>query len=312
MNKLYKIFFTFTLSFFVFQSGFGESFSDFLNNPKIKDFTGCMAYSKIEKQKRRDIYLINFSQLYANYGDNVDFTLRENAILLDKANMELMYGNSSVPPCRYPKGSRPILEAVVEKCRGKNDQETALNFMRFCRDLHKKRTPNQECVYGGFEEEMIDRGEILCEELARLIVALGEIANIPGRIILHTVGGHYTAELYIDGAWAYLDPRMGIYFLKKDGKIASVKDLLADPELVYQQSEAVKNEVVAYTTWDVRAKKCHDIYFQDVELNCMSYYSLADQEKYNFNKLSLQEATDRGLFYYNKFYGQLIKELTQK
>ena len=291
---------------------FGDSFSDFLNRKEIKDYTGCQAYSRIEKQKRRDIYLLNFSQMFANYGNNVDFTLRENAILLDKNNIDLMYGPSAVPPCRYPAGSRPVLEKVVESCRGKNNQETALNLMRFCRDLHKKRTPNQECSYGGYEEDMIDRGEILCEELARLIVALGEIANIPGRIVLHIVGGHYTAELYIDGNWAFLDPRMGIYFLKKDGKIASIKDLLENPGIVYQQSDAVKNDVVGYTTWEVRAKRCHDIYFQDVELNCYSYYSLADKDKYNFEILSVKEATDIGLFYYNKFYREHRTELTTK
>lgn len=288
-----------------------EEFSAFLRRPEIADYTGCRAYSRIEGRQRRDIYLINFSQLYANYGNNVDFRLRENAILLAAENLNSLYGPASVPPCRYRPGSRPELERIAAACRvTDSEKETALNIMRFCRDLHKKRTPDQENIYGGREEAMIERGEILCEELARLAVALAEIAGIPGRIVLHTVGGHYTVELHVDGEWAYFDPRMGVYFLCDDGRVASIRDLIADPGLIDRQSEAVKSEVVGYATWEERAARCRNIYFRPLELNCLSYYSLGDSEQYSFEELSEAEAGANGLWLYNRRYGELIDEIT--
>ena len=88
--------------------------------------------------------------------------------------------------------------------------------MRFCRDAHLEpgREPSHDdYVYGGTEEELIAKGEWLCEGLSRLYVPLCEVAGIPGRILYHVIGGHVTAEVFV-GAWAYVDPRMGVYFRK--------------------------------------------------------------------------------------------------
>ena len=151
-------------------------FARFLASPEIASHTGCRAYPAIEGKSRRDLYMVNYCQMFANYGDNVDFRIREKMILLDAATRKALYSPASVPPCRYVKGSRPELEKVVAACRVEgSEQETALNLMRFCRDLHKKRTEDQPLSYGGPEELMIERGEILCEELARLVVALAEV-----------------------------------------------------------------------------------------------------------------------------------------
>ena len=290
-----------------------EKFAAFLESPLILAHTGPGVYSQLPSRWAKDIYLINYSQLYANYADNVDFTLRDRMIVLQKSTAQALYSPASVPVPRYVPGSRPVLEEAVKKCLvAGNEQETVLNIMRFCRDLHEKRYPDQPLEYGGREEKMIERGEILCEELARLAVAMGEIAGIPGRIVLHIGGGHYTSEFYINGAWGWCDPRMGFYLLHDDGRLASVQDFRDDPGIIDRQSDAVKREVVGYTTWEVRAGRCRDLYSHPDELNCFAYYSLADEDKYSFTVLTHEEALNNGLMEYNAIYGKLIGELPKR
>lgn len=294
-------------------AGQQEQFAAFLKSPVISAHTGPGVYSRLPSRWAKDIYLINYSQLYANYADNVDFTLRDRMIVLQDATKTALYSPASVPVPRYVPGSRPVLEEAAKKCivHG-NEQETVLNIMRFCRNLHKKRYPDQPLVYGGREEAMIERGEILCEELARLAVALGEIAGIPGRIVLHIGGGHYTSEFYINGAWGWCDPRMGFYLLHDDGRLASVQDFRDDPGIIDRQSDAVKSEVVSYTTWEVRAGRCRELYSHPDELNCFAYYSLGDADQYRFEILSHEEALKNGLMDYNAVYGKLIGELPKR
>ena len=287
-----------------------NAFSRFLEQPGIQEYVGCNAYRRIPSRDQRDLYLLNYSQMFANYGDNVDFSLRSKAILLDADSRELLYSSASVPPCRYVRGSRPVLENVIATCMVPGDEQaTALNLMRFCRDLYRKRGDGQPLVYGGTEEAMIERGEILCEELARLMVALCEVAGLPGRLVLHCVGGHYTTEIYADGKWCYMDPRMGVYFLKPDGRVASIAELMDSPQIIGQQPVSVQKDVVAYADWRFRAWKCKNIYFTPVELNCFIYYSLADSKLYNYNAFDQKEMDDN-VMYYNKKYVSFIKKLT--
>ena len=157
-------------------------------------------------------------------------------------------------------------------------REKMLALMRFCRDLYKKREgiPFSEYIYGGTEEQLIDKGEELCECLGRLMVALCEIAGMPGRIVMHDVGGHITSEILVDGHWAYVDPRVGLYFVKPDGLLASTWDLWQNPALLRQQTDQVKADLSARWTWEERLWKCEKKYFHPAEVNGFENYSLAD------------------------------------
>ena len=58
--------------------------------------------------------------------------------------------------------------------RAESPADKALALMRFCRDAHLEagREPSHDdYVYGGTEEELIAKGEWLCEGLSRLYVA---------------------------------------------------------------------------------------------------------------------------------------------
>jgi hypothetical protein len=176
--------------------------------------------------------------------------------------------------------------------------------MRFCRDLYKDNPDADfaKYVYGGAEEQLIDKPEILCECLGRLMVALCEVAGMPGRVVMHDIGGHICSEILIDGHWAYIDPRCGIYFLKPDGKIASVLELWQDPSIIRAQPDHVKAEVGDQWTWHYRAWKCENMYFHPKEVNGFENYSLSETEKYSYGQLPREQVLAADLMDVNKEY----------
>ncbi len=287
-----------------------------MERPEIREFRGADAFARISGEKRRDCYALHYAQLFANYGGNVDFELTRQSIVLDDSNIGILYSPEAVPKPMYRRGSHPLLEEFLKGVRDGADSEqaVALAIMRRCRDLHKRDNGRkwEEWIFGGTEEQFIERGERLCESMGRLFVALCEIEGIPARRIAHIVGGHYTAEAFVDGHWMYVDPRFGIWFQKPDGKGASLQELLDNPELVERQPPSVKSDVVAYADWATRADRCKRIYFSKVEMNCFEYYSLADADKYHYATFTYEQAVKNGLLHYNQFYRTLIQELTPK
>ena len=270
-------------------------------------YAGQAAEQALVGEDRKKAYRLNYEQMRVNYGDNVDFQLRQEQVVLCPQTVDVLYGQFAPVATRYQKGTRPELERVVREVAAHcgTEREKVLALMRYCRDLYDEKWYKGEFnhyVYGGTEEELIEKGEILCECLGRLMVALCEIAGIPGRIVMHVIGGHICAEIYVDGHWAYVDPRCGVYFLKPDGSFASVWDLWQGPELIRAQGDAVKAEVSPWFTWEERAWKCEHKYFHPDEINGFENYSLADAGRYNYAQKTYQQASDDGLFVINKDY----------
>ena len=85
------------------------------------------------------------------------------------------------------------------------------------------------------------KGEKYCERLSRLMVALCEVAGIPARTVHHLVGGHVTTEVYIEGAWAYMDPRHGLFYIDEKGRILSVEEIVKNPEVIFNQPQWVRD-----------------------------------------------------------------------
>ena len=200
----------------------------------LAPFTGERAAAAVVGDDRRRTYRLNSVQLAINYGENVECQLRRELVLLCPQTVAVLYGAAAVPQPRYEAGTRPVLEQVVAAATAGRGSETeqALALMRFCRDLYRRNPielQGPQYVFGGTEEQLIAKGEQTCECLARLHVALCEIAGIPARIVMHVLGGHICSEVFVDGAWAYMDPRTGVYFQKPDGRLASVWALWWDP-----------------------------------------------------------------------------------
>lgn len=272
----------------------------------LEAYTGKVAADRIVGEARRDVYLLNYEQLGVNYGENVDFQLRRQQVILCPQTVAYLYGDFTSAKVRYKRGMRPELDNVVAQVSAGcvTDREKALALMRFCRDLYKKKTDIRmaDYVYGGTEEQLIAKPDILCETLSRLMVALCEVAGIPGRIVMHNAGGHITTEIFIENGWGYIDPRAGIYYLKRDGAFASVWDLVLDPSIMRTQRSDVKADVSDQWNWEFRTWKCENMFFNLEEINGFQNYSLADYEKYKYEQRSDNEATAAGLYVINKSY----------
>lgn len=272
---------------------------------ELEAYRGMAAIDRIIGPERKIAYLYNHAQLRVNYGENVEYQLRKEQALLCPQTVQYLYSEFTPLETRYLKGTRSELERVVaelsEGCG--SDCEQALAFMRFCRDLYE-RDPRDfdEYIYGGTEEQLIEKGEGLCECLGRLMVALCEVAGIPGRIMMHDIGGHITSEVYVEGVWAYIDPRCGIYCLDGDGRMLSAWEIWNDPEVLRQQSDDVKNEVSDLWSWDFRCEACEKKYFHPLEVNGFQNYSLMDAGRYTYAQLSRDEAIALGLLVLNADY----------
>ena len=281
---------------------------------QLEPYTGRDAYKAIVGERRQQAYRFNYEQLGINYGDNVEFQLRGQQVILCPQTAEFLYGQFTPRTVRYRKGTRPMLEKVVAKAMTgcENQRDKMLALMRYCRDLYEEKWYTgqfEDYVYGGTEEQLIEKGEILCECLGRLMVVLCEVAGMPGRIVMHDVGGHICAEILVDGQWAYVDPRCGIYFLKAGGSFASVWELWQNPGLIRQQSDAVKADVSKWWAWEARAFKAETRYFHPNEVNGFENYSLADASRYRYDTRTRQRAVEAGLLKINKKYVAAINDV---
>ena len=269
-------------------------------------YTGPAAIDRIAGRNRREACRLNAEQLQINYKGGVEFQLRQKLVILCPQTADLLYGDFTPRKVRYRRGGRPELERVVAAATAgcRSDTEKALALMRFCRDL-RLRAPDADFsryVYGGTEEELIEKPDILCETLSRLMVALGEIAGLPGRLVMHVLGGHIATEILVDGHWAYIDPRCGVYFRNRNGQLASVLELWRDPGIIRKQPEAVKRDVNPQWTWAFRAWKCENMYFNPREVNGFENYSLADAARYDYPTIPRQQALAAGLMEINRRY----------
>ncbi len=267
----------------------------------VENWSELAAYSGLKAaevldHEQREAYLANWNQLQANYGENVEFQLRREQTLLRPETADFLYTEFTPLATRYKSGMRPELEQLVHSLtsRCESDRDKALSIMRFTRDLYQ-RVDGRQLFFGGTEEALIRKGEQLCECLGRLMVALAEIAGIPGRIVMHVIGGHIVSELYVDGSWAYFDPRCGVYFVKPDGRLASTWELWRNPELTLDQPAEVKADVSPRWSWEERARICRERYFHPREVNGFQNYSLADAAKYNYEWLTHHDLARNGM-----------------
>lgn len=271
---------------------------------KCKEYVGKNIENMLQDKYKAEVYRVNWEQLHINYGDNVEFERLARQVWLCPATRDVIYAPPA--PVRYRRGDRPLLDRIVDEvCAGASgDREKALSLLVFCRDLYKKHD-NEQLFYGGTEEELIQKGERLCECLGRLYVALAEVAGIPGRIVMHIAAGHITSELYIDGKWSYFDPRWGLFYLLPDGRFASVEDCVNDPSLLCRQPEEPRKYVSALVSYEYRAAHNFAECLHREEIQCFCDYSLTDAADYHFGWVSCAKAEKDGLFVLSKRYAEL-------
>lgn len=274
----------------------------------LKRHRGWAAKNLFDEEDRRAAFVANWNSMKANYGNTVDFQLRRQVIVLSEESAPLVYGSPAVSSrdvslCR-PELAR-IVKSVTRGCP--NDRAKALAIMRYVRDLYQ---PTRHPQFGGREESLIHRGDGLCESLSRLMVGLCEIAGLPGRIVLHVIGGHLATEIWIEGRWAYIDPRSGVFFMKPGtNEFASAWDLKNHPGWLDNQPRTVRRERSPRWKYSVLMDQFRGQYFHPREVIGVVNYSLVDAPRYSFRERSWDEVTERGLWDKARLYGKAAERV---
>ena len=246
----------------------------------VENYIGINIANRLEGVAR-ELFLSNLDYMHLAFGDNVEYERLFHQILLCNETKDYLY--SAPKPTSYERGSRPILEKIVDSvCEGaKTETDKALSLMRYIRDL-KDKVDGRDYFYGGTEEELIKKGERYCERVSRLMCGLCDIAGIPARIIFHVSGGHLTTEVFVDGAWGYIDPRFGLFYINEDGRLLSVVEIADNPEVIFNQPKWVYDEGSNEYTPEFMAKENHDVYLRKNELQLYGDYRLSDASRYHY------------------------------
>jgi hypothetical protein len=217
-------------------------------------------------------------------------------IYLCEATAEYIYSEYTPTTVEYEEGSRPFLEKVVDGMgvAKLDDFEKFLWLGRFVRDLPDARgwDLGEDAQNGGTEEELIEKRVSVCNEQARLMVILCQVAGLPARYVGHHIGGHGVTEIYVDGHWSYHDIR-GRFFLKEDGQLASTWEVWQDREIMRRQPEWVQREL--HPRYVVpQLEGCEPVrdpylvpysnYFHPKECTGVVNYFVADHGKFDYSR----------------------------
>jgi hypothetical protein len=232
------------------------------------------------------------------YGEDggVDVQIIAGQLILNERSREYIYEGDFTPRgIKYVPGSRPLLEqTVAEVVRpGMPDREKALALMRRCRD-NRDRGLKGGNWSGGSEEELLKRGAIMCNEIARVFVCLCQVAGLRARVMCAHISGHMMAEVEVDGLWWWIDPMQGCYCFKDDGAYASTWDLMKDPKIFERQSRAQIADVRPTGPFTEGGPEAHqlnvafrmlknrDCYFHPKEAIAIGNYFVWEMHRYTF------------------------------
>jgi hypothetical protein len=222
----------------------------------------------------------------------VDHQFFLDAVVLTPETTRALYADFTPLEQTYERGSRPILESIAKKVTAgcATPRERALALLDWCRDIPFLAPPpeNKTPFHGGTEEEVIKKSSDMCNEKARVLGVLSQIAGIPSRYIGHMIPildyddprqntGHGVNELFIDGSWAYVDTS-GKFYLKANGQLASAQDLIDDPGLIDRQPEAVLRHLRAGQNQSNTRR-----YFSATTVHIVVNYLVNDAARYDFS-----------------------------
>ena len=92
-------------------------------------------------------------------------------------------------------------------------------------------------LFGGKEEEIIQRGSDWCTDVARVGCVLSQIVGFPSRLVYlidtgQAYSGHVIIETYREELWGAIDTSTGVVYRHRDGRPASIWELMNQPELI--------------------------------------------------------------------------------
>ena len=242
----------------------------------------------------------------------VDHQFFHDAVVLTDETAAALYAEFTPLQQPYSPGSRPFLEAKVRQVTNEcvTPREQALALLDWCRDIPSLApAPQGEPFHGGTEEEVIKKSSNMCNEKARVLGIMAQIAGLPSRYVGHMIPildyddlkqgtGHGVNEIYLEGHWAYFDTS-GKYYLKTDGTFASTWDLIQDPALIDRQAP----EVLRHLRKDQDQSNTHK-YFSPTTVHIVVNYLAQDHQHYDYGWVwASEEALRRA-----RAFGRAIRE----
>lgn len=213
-------------------------------NPKVDD-----EWTRIGFQRSRD----GTAHYYGKPTES-DVQVFGGQVVLNEVTADYLYSKFTPTKMKIRKGEYPKLDRVVERLIGDGgeltDRMKVLKLLLWCRDI-PIRGRKTKCYYaGGPEESVAFQGGDMCNEMNRVFMVLCQIAGFASRYVGHfssvkpnktltTMPGHGVAEVYLEGGWAYFDIR-GKHFVWPNGRLASLCDLVRNPDLYVNQPQEVR------------------------------------------------------------------------
>jgi hypothetical protein len=218
----------------------------------LKPFTGRNGWPDL---RDRMIYWHDAAEIGYLPG-TVDYVLHDEQIALTPETESYFYSSDAVNLPDYQQGSRPYLEKVLQETTEgcQTDRAKALALVRLIGnpDTSPYRDPAYIDMYGpnyferplgGTEEQVLQKGWHMCNEITRALVFLCQIARIPARTLflftdpLTHVGGHAVTEIFFDGKWNLVENNQGVMFLTDGGYFASAVEIRDNPAIVNRRPD---------------------------------------------------------------------------
>ena len=208
---------------------------------------------------------------------SVDVILSEQMIKLDADSVEYLYSSYTHLFSHYKSGSRIFLENIVNSLKCENPSETVYNIISYCKNIVENCDIDMnDMIFGGTEEEIIQRGTDWCTDISRVACVMFQIAGLPSRII-NTANtklayyGHAVTEVYYNNKWGIADPTNGTVVKNQNGNPVSA--------------------------WEIHSE-CNDEQYESIGL---SNYYIDEKENYSYETSGL-----------NDYYREILKHSTEQ
>jgi hypothetical protein len=164
------------------------------------------------------------------------------------------YTSFTPPKTYYRRGSRPELEAYLQDVLDK-----PLDDLAKLEAIHKIRCEKMpgHCIKskkgipddrGAAAEALLASGVGACNETARAMVALCQVAGLPGRVVFASApkDGHVVCEILAGGRWVLVDPSQEYIFRKADGTPVSILDFKYDQAVWEEVNDGYRAHLVEF------------------------------------------------------------------
>ena len=185
-----------------------------------------------------------YRMVYANdchAPGSVDRVLLERMVRICPETASYLYRDYTSLAITYTTSRRPELERHLRSIgadRG-SIEEKVNAIVGLCRGLTETAANRTEddLLFGGTEEEVIQRGSDWCTDLARVACVLAQVAGLPSRIVFlantaSAYSGHAIVDIHRNSVWGAVDSTNTIVYQRSDGMPVSTWEIISEPPLV--------------------------------------------------------------------------------